>query len=57
MITIEEAAGLGPEAADPAYLAWKKRKIETAVQHADAHPEDIRTHKQVFDRIKQNFRP
>ncbi len=59
-VTIEEALDTGqtsPDSNDPDYLAWKKAKIKTSVRHADTHPDDYRTHKQVFDRIKKKFRP
>lgn len=53
----EEATKPGPESTEPAYLAWKAAKIKDAVEHADAHPDDVRTHDQVFNGIKKNFRP
>lgn len=56
-ITLEDATQPGPESTDPDYLAWKKRKIEAAVAEADARPDDSYTHDQVFDEIKQKFRP
>jgi hypothetical protein len=31
----------GPESADTAYLAWKRKKIEAALEQADAHPDDV----------------
>ena len=56
-LTIEEATNAGPgspESVDPAYLAWKADKIKKSVEYADAHPDDFRTHDQVFSRFLKN---
>lgn len=33
---------------EPAYLAWKREKIEAALRHADEHPDDFLTEKEVW---------
>ncbi len=38
--TIDEATPPQPESDYPEYLAWKKAQIRTAIEHADAHPDD-----------------
>lgn len=38
--TIDDATKPLPESDDPKYLAWKKARIVTAIEHADAHPDD-----------------
>lgn len=31
----------GPDSVDTEYLAWKRKKIEAALEQVDAHPDDV----------------
>lgn len=56
-IVIENGTAPRPESEDSDYLAWKKAKIKAALEHARTNPDDVSTHDQVFDEIKEKFRP
>ena len=56
-ITVEEATQPGPESTDPEYLAWKEQKIRAALKQSEENPDAVYTHDQVFEEIKQKFRP
>ena len=32
------------------YIQWKRTKIETALRHADEHPDDFITEKEIWNR-------
>lgn len=39
------------------YEAWKQEKIKSSLGKADANPDDVKSHDDVFDGIKAKFRP
>lgn len=49
-LTIEEATTRQPESTDPAYLAWKRQKIEAALKHAHDHPDDVLTEQEIWQK-------
>lgn len=50
-ISSDELTTEQPESTDPAYLAWKKAKIEAALQHADEHPDDFLTEQETWKKF------
>lgn len=49
-LTIEEATTRQPESSDPAYLAWKRQKIEAALMHAGDHRNDVLTEQEIWQK-------
>jgi hypothetical protein len=50
-ITTKELTGIRDlEADDAEYLDWKRKKIEAALQQADAHPDQILTESEVWEK-------
>ena len=43
------------ESTDPAYLAWKKKKIEAALQDSEQHPEQRRSADEVFGELYRHL--
>ena len=50
-LSIDELTTEQPESTDPAYLAWKKAKIEAALKHADEHPDDFLTEQETWKKF------
>ncbi len=40
-----------PDSTDPAYQAWKKRKIQAAIKHADEYPDDGVTEEEIWQKF------
>jgi hypothetical protein len=38
------------ESEDPEYVKWKREKIEAALRHADKHPDDFMTEKEIWNK-------
>lgn len=53
----DQAEKFGRDPTDRGYKAWKKAKIAATVKRADKRPDDVRTHEDVFDGLRQKFRP
>ena len=49
--SLKELLTPGPESSDPDYLAWKKAKIERALEQAKAHPEERITQKEIWKKF------
>ena len=47
-ISIEEMVREQPDSDDPNYLAWKRRQILEAIEHADRFPDDVLTEEEVW---------
>ncbi len=47
---IDDRATEGQDSTDPAYIAWKKRKIEAAVRDADQQPAESLTERGVWQK-------
>ncbi len=52
-ITLEEAIKDGPDSTDPAYLAWKQKKIRAAVKYADEHPDEFCTLDDMAEKLRK----
>lgn len=50
-IPIDAWVTAGPESADPAYLEWKRQKIEAALKAADEHPDRVRSEKEIWKKF------
>ena len=49
--SIDKLVTQQPESTDPAYLAWKKKKIRSAIKRADDNPDDVLTEKQIWNKF------
>lgn len=49
-ITQGDATQNRTESNDPGYLAWKKKKIEAALKHADDHPNGFLTEQEIWQK-------
>lgn len=38
------------ESTTPDYIQWKRARIETALRHADEHPDDFLTEKEIWNK-------
>ena len=38
------------ESVKPEYVQWKRDKIEAALRHADEHPDDFLTEKEIWNK-------
>lgn len=47
-IPFEELVTEQPESTDPAYLDWKRKKVEATLKHLEEHPEDVLSEEDVW---------
>lgn len=50
-IPIDQLTTEQPESTHPAYLAWKRAKIEAALKHADEHPQEFLTEQETWKKF------
>ena len=51
----EELTTAQPEPDNPEYMSWKRRKIESAKQNADEHPDDFLTEEEVWQKHNLDY--